>query len=248
MAGHSKWANIQHRKGRQDAKRGKIFTKLVRELTVAARLGGSDPEGNPRLRSAIAAARAQSMPNENIKRAIDKGAGTGDTDAWVEITYEGYGPSGVAVLVDALTDNRNRTTADVRHIFSKSGGNLGETGAVGWQFERQGLVTFAVDDRDEDEMTELASEAGADDVEQVGETCCLTTAPDQMHAVADVLQTEGVQVQTAEWIMVPTNEMELDAEVAAKVIRMIDLFEDNDDVQKVWTNAANLEIAEEVQS
>ncbi len=245
MAGHSKWANIQHRKGRQDARRGKIFTKLVRELTVSARMGGSDPDGNPRLRSAIAAARAQSMPGDNIKRAIDKGAGTGDTDAWFEITYEGYGPSGVAVLVDTLTDNRNRTTADVRHIFSKSGGNLGETGAVGWQFERQGLVTFDGGDRSEDDITELAIESGADDYEQVGEIWCLTTAPDQMHAVADVLQGEGAEVKTTEWIMVPSNEVEVTAEVASKVIRMIDLFEDNDDVQKVWTNAANLEIADE---
>lgn len=245
MAGHSKWANIQHRKGRQDAQRGKMFTKLVRELTVSARLGGGDPAGNPRLRAAIIAARAASMPNDNINRAIEKGSGAGDTDSWEEINYEGYGPGGVAVLVETMTDNRNRTTADVRHIFSKSGGNLGETGSVNWQFERQGFVTIGKEGRSEEEVAELAIESGAEDYEDSGESWCLTTAADQLHAVVDALEGEEVEVGSSEWIMVPSSEVEVDEETARKVLRMIDFFEDNDDVQKVWTNAANLEVEDE---
>ncbi|MBZ0115250.1 MAG: YebC/PmpR family DNA-binding transcriptional regulator [Thermoanaerobaculia bacterium] len=236
MAGHSKWANIQHRKGRQDAKRAKIFTKLVREITVSARLGGPDPEANPRLRSAVAEARVVNMPADNIQRAIDKGAGNADGDSYEEFTYEGYGPGGVAILIEGLTDNRNRTAAEIRSLFSRAGGNLAENGSVAWQFERKSLITVAKDSVGEVRLTELLIECGAEDFEDAGEDWIVTAAGTDLHTVADGLSAHGVEPKSSQWVMVPSNEMDVDSEVSGQVAAMLDKLEDQDDVQKVWSN------------
>lgn len=237
MSGHSKWANIQHRKGREDAKRGKLFTKFVKEITVAARMGGGDIDANPRLRAAVSAAKAQSMPNDNIKRAIDKGTGkTGGADI-VEISYEGYGPAGVAVIVEAMTDNKNRTTPEVRHAFAKAGGNLGETGSVGWQFKRAGYITVSKENHTEDEIAELALESGADDYEDSGESWGILTS---MEAFSDTLKyfdDHGIKTESSQLAMIPSVEVKVSGDALKKVIRMIDRFEELDDVQNVWTNA-----------
>jgi len=237
MAGHSKWANIQHRKGREDAKRAKLFTKLVKEITVAARMGGGDPDSNPRLRAAISAAKGQSMPNDNIKRAVDKGTGKAGGDDIVEITYEGYGPAGVAVIVEAMTDNKNRTTPEVRHAFSKAGGNLGENGSVSWQFNRTGYIVIPKEGRSEDDIAELTLEAGADDYEDNGEAWAILTSPDAFSDVVNYLETEGITMESSQLAMLPTTEITVGGEDLQKVIRMIDRFEDLDDIQNVWTNA-----------
>lgn len=237
MAGHSKWANIQHRKSRQDAKKSKVFTKLVREITVSARLGGGDPDGNPRLRAAVAAAREVNMPADNIQRAIDKGVGAGDSDSFEEVTYEGYGPGGVAILVEGLTDNRNRTASEVRNLFTRGGGSMAESGAVNWQFERKGLVTFAKEGIDEERAAELAIESGAEDYEDGGEVWAISTAGSDLHAVADALGVAGVEVKSVEWVMVPTTEVNPEPSQSDKVLSLIENLEDHDDVQKVWTNA-----------
>jgi len=237
MAGHSKWANIQHRKSRQDARKSKVFTKLVREITVSARLGGGDPDGNPRLRAAVAAAREVNMPADNIQRAIDKGVGAGDTDSFEEVTYEGYGPGGVAILVEGLTDNRNRTASEVRNLFTRGGGNMAESGAVNWQFERKGLVTVDREGIDEERAAELAIESGAEDYEDGGDVWAISTAGSELHAVADALTASGVEVKSVEWVMVPTTEVNPDPRQSDKVLALIENLEDHDDVQKVWTNA-----------
>ena len=236
MAGHSKWANIQHRKGRQDAKRAKIFTKLVREITVSARLGGGDPEGNPRLRSAVVEARGVNMPADNIQRAIEKGTGTGDGDSYEEFTYEGYGPGGVAILIEGLTDNRNRTAAEIRSLFSRAGGNLAENGSVAWQFERTSLITVSKELVDEERLTELLIECGAEDYEDAGDDWIVTAGGADLHAVTEGLITQGVEPKASQWVMVPSNEMDIDEKLGGKVAAMLDKLEDQDDVQKVWTN------------
>ena len=237
MAGHSKWANIQHRKGREDAKRGKLFTKLVREITVAARLGGSDTDSNPRLRAAVAEAKKNSMPNDNIKRAIDKATGGGDDSNFEETVYEGYGPGGVAVLVEAMTDNKNRTTPEVRHIFSKCDGNLGEAGSVAWQFTRKGFILLAKEGLSEDDLTELLLEVGADDYEDAGDHWGIYTEAEELHAVREALEQNSREPESAKLIMTPNTEIQVAGETLKKILKLVDMLEDNDDVQNVWNNA-----------
>ncbi|MGL4892027.1 MAG: YebC/PmpR family DNA-binding transcriptional regulator [Aeromonas veronii] len=237
MAGHSKWANIKHRKAAQDAKRGKIFTKLIREITTSARLGDPDPANNPRLRAAVTAALTNNMTRDTINRAIQRGAGGGDGEQLETIVYEGYGPAGSAVMVECLTDNRNRTVAEVRHAFSKCGGNLGTDGSVAYLFSKKGLLTFV--GVDEDALMDAALEAGADDVvtEEDG-TIEVYTTPNDFGTVLDGLEAAGFKAQSAEVTMIPSTEAELDAETAPKLMRLIDMLEDLDDVQEVYHNGS----------
>lgn len=244
MSGHSKWANIRFRKAAQDAKRGKIFTKLIREITTAARLGGGDESSNPRLRSAVISALAQNMTRDTIKRAIDRGVGGGEGADLESITYEGYGVGGVAVMVDCMTDNRNRTAAEVRHAFTKFGGNLGTSGSVGYLFTKKGLITFMPDDDgkvpvSEDDAMEIALEAGADDVQaQEDGTIEVSTSPEAFVDVVEAFEAKGVKPSSAEVTMIPSTESALDSEAAVKFMRMIDALEDLDDVQNVYHNAS----------
>ncbi|WP_028238516.1 YebC/PmpR family DNA-binding transcriptional regulator [Stutzerimonas azotifigens] len=237
MAGHSKWANIKHRKERQDAKKGKIFTKLIRELTVAARQGGGIPADNPRLRLAVDKALTANMTRDTIDRAIARGAGSGDADNMEELTYEGYAPSGVAVYVEAMTDNRNRTAAEVRHVFSKCGGNLGTDGSVAYLFERKGQLSFAPG-VNEDALMEAALEAGADDIVTNDDGSIeVFTAFTDFIAVSEALTEAGFKPEEAEIAMVPSTTATLDLETAQKVLKLIDMLEDLDDVQNVYSNA-----------
>ena len=237
MAGHSKWANIKHRKAAQDAKRGKIFTKLIREITTSARLGDPDPANNPRLRAAVTAALTNNMTRDTINRAIQRGAGGGDGEQLETIVYEGYGPAGSAVMVECLTDNRNRTVAEVRHAFSKCGGNLGTDGSVAYLFSKKGLLTFV--GVDEDALMDAALEAGADDVvtEEDGSIEVYTT-PNDFGTVLDGLEAAGFKPQSAEVTMIASTEAELDADTAPKLMRLIDMLEDLDDVQEVYHNGS----------
>jgi YebC/PmpR family DNA-binding regulatory protein len=237
MAGHSKWANIKHRKERQDAKKGKIFTKWIRELTVAARQGGGDPGSNPRLRLALDKALGANMSRDIIDRAVARGAGAADTDDMVELTYEGYGPGGVAVMVECMTDNRNRTAAAVRHAFSKCGGNLGTDGSVAYLFERKGQISFSAG-VDEDALIEAAMEADADDVvtNEDGSIDVFTSFAG-FYSVRNELEAAGFKGDDAEIVMLPTTSAELDLEGAEKVLKLIDMLEDLDDVQNVYSNA-----------
>ena len=245
MSGHSKWSTIKHKKGAADAKRGKLFTKLSKAIIVAAKEGGPDPGGNLSLQNAIEKAKSYSMPKDNIERAIAKGAGEGlDGEAFETIVYEGYGPDGVAVLVEALTDNRNRTASDVRHTFSKHGGNLGTTGAVAWLFERRAVVIVPADGVDEDELTLAAAEGGADDVSLDGSTYEVVSAPDALAAVREALESAGFTVENAELTMVPKTTVEVaDESAAKKILRLIDQLEESDDIQDVY---ANFDIPEQV--
>ncbi|RKD34671.1 YebC/PmpR family DNA-binding transcriptional regulator [Thermohalobacter berrensis] len=238
MAGHSKWANIKHRKGRQDAKRAKIFTKLARAITVAAREGGADPEYNTALKNAIEKAKAQNMPNDNIERAIKKGSGELEGVNYEEITYEGYGPGGIAVLVEGLTDNKNRTAADVRHYFSKFGGNLGANGCVSWMFDRKGILLIdKKDEIDEEELMMEAIEAGAEDFNTEDEYYEIITTPEDFSEVRDNLKEAGYTFSTAELTYIPQNTQELSDEGDIKnMSKLIDALEDNDDVQNVYHN------------
>jgi YebC/PmpR family DNA-binding regulatory protein len=244
MAGHSKWANIKHRKGRQDAKRGKIFTKLIRELTVAAKHGGPLPADNPRLRLAVDKALTANMSRDVIDRAIARGAGNNEADNVVEFSYEGYAPSGVAIIVEVMTDNRNRTAAEVRHAFSKCGGNLGTDGSVAYMFERKGQISFAAG-VDEDRLLEAALEAGADDVAMDEDgSAVVSTGFADFHAVNEALNAAGFKSIEAEIAMIPSISAPVaDLETAQKVVRLIDMLEDLDDVQNVYHNA---EIADEI--
>lgn len=237
MAGHSKWANIQHRKGAQDKKRGKLFTKLIREVTVAAKMGGSDPVANPRLRLAIDKARAQSMPKDNIERAVKRGAGELEGAEYQEIRYEGYGPGGTAVMVDCLTDNRNRTVAEVRYAFSKNGGNLGADGSVNYLFNHVGLL-FYPEGSDEDAIMEAAIEAGAEDivVDDEGSIEVLTD-PGDFERVRDAMRTAGHEPESAELTMRASTSAELDLDDAAAMVKLLEMLEDLDDVQEVYSNA-----------
>jgi YebC/PmpR family DNA-binding regulatory protein len=238
MAGHSKWANIQHRKGAQDKKRGKLFTKLIREITIAARMGGSDLNANPRLRLAVDKAKAQSMPKDNIDRAIKRGAGEVDGVEYLEIRYEGYGPGGTAVMVNCMTDNRNRTAADVRHAFSKYGGNLGADGSVNYLFDHVGLLYFPPGS-DEDASMEVAIEAGAEDVVADADTSIeVLTDPAEFEQVRDRMRAAGLQAESAEVTMRAATSAELDAESAASMVKMLDVLEDLDDVQNVYSYAS----------
>ncbi len=243
MAGHSKWANIKHRKGAQDAKRGKIFTKLIREITVAARMGGGEASSNPRLRAAIDKALSNNMTKDTIERAVKRGTGDGDTDHYEEVRYEGYGPNGVAVIVDCLTDNRNRTVSEVRHAFTKSGGNLGTDGSVSYLFNRIGVLTYA-DGSDEDVIMEAALEVGAEDVlsNEDGSIDVVTAFEDYL-TIKDKMIAAGHEPEHADVTMKPTINVELDLKDAEKVIRLVDVLEDLDDVQNVYSNA---DIADEI--
>jgi len=245
LSGHSKWSSIKHKKGAADAKRGKLFSKLARSIIVAAKEGGGDPANNLALQNAIEKAKSYSMPKDNIDRAIAKGAGSdADADAFEAIVYEGYGPEGVAVIVEALTDNRNRTAADVRHIFTKFGGNLGTTGAVAWQFERRGVVIVNADGVDEDELFLAAADGGAEDLSQDGDVFQVTSAPENLQAVRQAIEDGGFTIESAELSMLPKNTVAIDDEGKAKqLVRLIDSLEDNDDVQDVY---ANFDIPEQV--
>ncbi|MCD8494151.1 MAG: YebC/PmpR family DNA-binding transcriptional regulator [Alphaproteobacteria bacterium] len=243
MAGHSAFKNIMHRKGAQDAKRAKIFAKLGREITVAAKTAGGDPDMNPRLRLAIATARAQSMPKANIEKAVQNGLGGGDTSDYVEIRYEGYGPGGVAVIVEALTDNKNRTAGEVRSYFTKVGGNLGETGSVGFMFDRVGQVVFPASKASPDAMFEAALEAGASNVESDENTHEITCEPDDFAAVRDALEAKFGEPESAGLVWKPNVMTEVGEDQAQSIMKLVDMLEDNDDVQAVTTN---FEVSDEI--
>jgi YebC/PmpR family DNA-binding regulatory protein len=241
MSGHSKWHSIKHKKGALDAKRGKLFTKFIKEITVAARSGGGDPEGNARLRKAIADAKAGNMPNDTIDRAIRRGTGEEEGVNYEEITYEGYGPRGVALLVQSMTDNRNRTVAEIRHLFSKNGGNLGESGSVGWMFDKKGYIVVDKAAKSEDELFELAIEAGADDLRDDEDNFEILTSPDAFEGVLAAIKAAGIEPQAAEIEMVPQNYIKLDGADARQMLKLMEALEDHDDVQKV---SANFDISE----
>ncbi|ABC76618.1 YebC/PmpR family DNA-binding transcriptional regulator [Syntrophus aciditrophicus] len=244
MSGHSKWSTIKRKKGAIDSKRGKIFTKIIKEITLAARLGGGDTEGNSRLRQAILAAKNENMPRDNIDRAIKKGTGEiGGGESYEEVTYEGYGPGGVAVLVEVMTDNKNRTVAEIRHIFSKHGGNLGGNGCVSWLFEKKGSIVFDRDLIDEDALMELALEAGAEDIREEESQMDVITDPSMFDKVRDVLEGKGMKYVQASIEMVPQNTIRLDEGKAEQMLKMIEKLEDNDDVQNVY---ANFDIPDEI--
>ena len=244
MSGHSKWSTIKRKKGAADAKRGALFGKLSKAITVAAREGGGDAEMNPALGLAVQKAKAGNMPNDNIQRAIDKGTGAGsDADTYERITYEGYAPGGVAVLVDVLTDNRNRAASDVRYIFSKNGGKLGTSGSVAYLFERKGVILVPKDSADEDELMEVALEAGAEDVEEQENDYRIVTAPEDFMTVRDALDNAGIPHENAEITMEAQNSIDLDAGTARQTLHLIDALEENDDVQEVY---ANFDISDEV--
>ena len=245
MSGHSKWSSIKHKKGAADAKRGKLFSKLTRALIVAAKEGGPDPAGNLALQNAIEKAKAASMPKDNIDRAIAKGSGTdSDSAAYETVVYEGYGPAGVAVIVEALTDNRNRTAGEVRHTFAKNDGNLGTSGAVAWLFERRGLVLVPADGADEDELTLAAAEGGADDVSLDGSSYQVLSAAEELGTVREAVADAGFEIESAELTMLPKTTVAVEDEnEAKKILRLIDQLEDNDDVQDVY---ANFDIPEQV--
>jgi YebC/PmpR family DNA-binding regulatory protein len=245
VSGHSKWSSIKHKKGAADAKRGKLFSKLSRAIIVAAKEGGPDPSGNLALQNAIEKAKSYSMPKDNIDRAIAKGSGAdADASAFETVVYEGYGPSGVAVIVEALTDNRNRTASDVRHTFSKNDGNLGTSGAVAWLFERRGVVLVPAEGVDEDELTLAAAEGGADDVTLDGSSYQVLSAPENLATVREAIEAAGFAIDSAELTMLPKTTIEVvDESDAKKVLRLMDQLEDNDDVQDVY---ANFDIPEQV--
>jgi YebC/PmpR family DNA-binding regulatory protein len=243
MSGHSKWSTIKHKKAATDARRGKMFSKILKEITVAARIGGGDPKGNARLRSALLEARSNSVPGDNIDRAIKKGTGELEAEVYEEIVYEGYGPGGVAVMVEAATDNRNRTAGETRHIFARNGGNLGEAGCVGWMFHRRGY--FAIErsalkgekgEMDEEKLMELALELGADDVAIEDEVCEIFTAMEDFLAVQEELERRKIPTVAAELAMIPDTTVDVPREKVSQVLRLVEALEDHDDVQKVWVN------------
>ncbi len=238
MSGHSKWANIKHKKGAEDAKRGKVFTKVVKEIIVAARLGGGDPNANPRLRTVLLKAKAANLPKDNVERAIKKGTGDLEGVNYEELSYEGYGPGGVAVLVESLTDNKNRTVADVRHLFNKYNGNLGENGCVGWMFDKKGWFSVAKAGVDEEELMMTALDAGAEDVkDEDDENFEIITAPDDYEAVKEALEKASIEIIDSEITMLPQNYVSISGKEAESMMKLMDALEDNDDVQKVYTNA-----------
>ena len=243
MSGHSKWSTIKRAKGAADQKRANLFTKLAREITVAARTGMPDPDANPRLRIAVQKARAENMPKDNIQRAIDRASGGADGANFDEITYEGYGPGGIALIIDAMTDNRNRTVGEIRAAMTRSGGNLGESGSVGWMFDLVGIIVVPTDGKDEDELQMMAIEAGAVDVALDEGVLEIYTEPTELHAVASALGDLGLEPTTVELIKKPKTPMQPDTETAVKVIRLIEKLEDLDDVQTVYSN---LELSDDV--
>jgi YebC/PmpR family DNA-binding regulatory protein len=243
MSGHSKWSTIKRKKGAIDAKRGKIFTRLIKEITIAARIGGGDPDGNPRLRTAVLAAKAENMPKDNIDRAIKKGTGELEGTIIEECTYEGYGPGGVAILVEIMTDNKNRATAELRHAFTKHNGNLGESGCVAWMFHKKGLIQYDKGAVNEEKLMELALDAGADDISDEGSALEVTTDPRDFYKVKEQLDASGLpQPASAEVTMVPQNTIKVVGKEAEQVLKLMEALEDLDDVQKVY---ANFDIPEE---
>jgi YebC/PmpR family DNA-binding regulatory protein len=241
MSGHSKWHSIKHKKGALDAKRGKLFTKFIKEITVAARTGGGDPDANARLRKAILDAKAGNMPNDTIDRAIRRGTGEEEGVNYEEITYEGYGPGGVALLIQSMTDNRNRTVAEIRHLFSKNGGNLGESGSVGWMFEKKGYIVVSKSDKTEEELFDLVIEAGADDLRDDEDNFEIITSPEAFEAVQTAVKGAGIEPQVAEVEFVPQNYIKLEGSDARQMLKLMEALEDHDDVQKV---SANFDISE----
>jgi YebC/PmpR family DNA-binding regulatory protein len=236
MSGHSKWHTIKHKKGALDAKRGKLFTKLIKEISVAARTGGGDPDANARLRKAVSDAKGANMPNDTIARAIRRGTGEEEGVSYEEITYEGYGPGGVAVMVDSMTDNRNRTVAEIRHIFSKNGGNLGTSGAVNWMFEKKGYVVVSKTAKPEDELFEIVTDAGAEDLRDDEDNFEIITAPEDFDAVLTAVKNAGIEPQVAEIEMVPKEYKKLEGAEARQMLKLMESLEDHDDVQKVSAN------------
>ncbi len=236
MSGHSKWATIKHKKGAADARRGKIFTKLIKEITVAARIGGGDVDANPRLRSAVQAAKAENMPADNIRRAIQKGTGELPGGAYEEAVYEGYGPGGVAMMVEVATDNKNRTISEIRHIFSKHGGSLGESGCVAWMFSKKGYVVVEKDKADEAQLLDLITEAGADDMSEDGSNWEIFCSPSQLQAVVDRLKAANITPAAAEVSMIPQSYVKLSGKEASQLMRLMEELEDHDDVQHVYSN------------
>ncbi|MBI3399130.1 MAG: YebC/PmpR family DNA-binding transcriptional regulator [Deltaproteobacteria bacterium] len=238
MSGHSRWANIKHKKAKSDAKKGKVFTKLIKEVIVAAKMGGGDPDGNPRLRTAIDKAKASNVPSDNIERAVKKGAGEMDGIHYEEHVYEGYGPGGIAVLVSVTTDNKNRTASDVRHIFTKGGGRLGESGSVAWMFEKKGLFTFDMDSVSEDKLMEIAIEAGAEDVITNSEDRVFEvySAANDFHKVKEIFDAKGLKYTFAEISMIPKNTIRVEGRDAQHVLRLLEELEELDDVQNVYAN------------
>ena len=243
MSGHSKWSSIKHKKGAADAKRGKIFTKIIKEISVAARLGGGDPDGNPRLRTAIALAKADNMPKDNIERAIKKGTGELEGVHYEESVCEGYGPNGVAILVDLVTDNKNRTMAELRHAFTKHNGNIGITGCVGWMFAKKGLLSFDKDSVDEEKLMEVALDAGAEDISDEGSTLEVITNPNDFEKVKEAIDKSDMQYIFAKLTMVPQNTVKLEEKEAEQALRLVEALEDSDDVQNVY---ANFDISDEI--
>lgn len=236
MSGHSKWATIKHKKGALDAKRGKIFTRLIKEITIAARDGGGDPDGNPRLRTAIAAAKAENMPADNIKRAIQRGTGELPGVNYEEITFEGYGPGGVAVIVEVTTDNRNRAVSEVRHAFSKNGGNLGEPNSVKFMFQKKGLIAVSKEQADEEKLMGIVLEAGGEDMNDEGDTWEILTEPQEFDAVAQAVRDAGIEPEVAEVTMIASTYTKLEGSAANQMMRLLEALEDHDDVQNVYSN------------
>ena len=236
MSGHSKWSSIKHKKGAADAKRGKIFTRLIKEITVAARIGGGDSDGNPRLRTAIAAAKSENMPKENIERAIKKGTGELEGVAYEEISYDGYGPGGVAVLVDCLTDNKNRAVAEVKHLFERHGGNLGEPGCVSWLFEKKGLIVIDKGEVDEEQLMELALESGAEDVRDEESVFEVVTSPSDFEPVKKAIEDGKISYSVAEISMIPKNLVKVEGKKAKQLLNLMQGLEDNEDVSHVYSN------------
>jgi YebC/PmpR family DNA-binding regulatory protein len=243
MSGHNKWSTIKHKKGAVDAKRGKIFTKIIREVTTAARLGGGDPDGNPRLRKAIDEGKAANMPADNIDRAIKKGTGELDGVVYDEVTYEGYGPEGVAVLIEVMTDNKNRTVAEVRHLFSKYNGNLGENGCVAWMFDSVGLIIVDKEQTTEDQLMEIALEAGADDIKEEEEIFEVHCSVEEFDTVRNAIKEAGIEMLSSELTRLPQNSVKLDGKPANTMLKLFGLLDDNEDVQNVY---ANFDIPDEI--
>lgn len=237
MSGHSKWSTIKHKKGAADAKRGKVFTKLIKEITVAARMGGGDPDANPRLRTVLVAARAENMPKDNMERAIKKGTGELEGVSYEENTYEGYGPGGAAVIVETLTDNKNRTVADVRYIFSKCNGNLGENGSVMWMFDKKGYIVVDGENTDEETLIDIALEAGAEDVREDDGVFEIITATEDFNTVLEAIEAAGIPMDTSEITMLPQTYTLLEGKNAANMVKLMDMLDENDDVSKVYNNA-----------
>lgn len=236
MSGHSKWHTIKHKKSAADAKRGKIFTRIIKELTVAARQGGGDPDANPRLRTVIAEAKAVNMPAENIRRAIRRGTGEEPGLNYEEVIYEGYGPGGAALMIDALTDNRNRTVGELRHILSKHGGNLGETNSVAWMFDKKGYIVVSKSKADEDTLMAAALEAGADDMRDDGDAWEILSAPEAFPAVLQAVKNLGIEPDAAEVSMVPQNYVKLEGKTAQQMVKLMEALDEHDDVRHVWSN------------